>query len=58
MKWASPAMTIPDDRRTYPWADKGGTPDQSMFTHYQTLNTLRKANAVLTAWRFQDPAGG
>jgi glycosidase len=21
----------PDDRRTYPWADKGGSPDQAMF---------------------------
>lgn len=37
----------PDDRRTYPWSDKGGTPDQAMFTHYQTLNMLRNTNAVL-----------
>ena len=22
----------PDDRRTYPWADLGGVPDQSMYT--------------------------
>lgn len=31
----------PDDRRTYPWADLGGTPDTAMFTHYQTLAGLR-----------------
>ena len=37
----------PDDRRTYPWADHGGSPDQSLFTHYQTLNTLRHDNDVL-----------
>lgn len=38
----------PDDRRTYPWADKGGTPDLAMFSHYQTLADLRKANPALT----------
>jgi len=39
----------PDDRRTYPWADLGGVPDQAMFTHYQTLAALRRDHAVLTA---------
>jgi glycosidase/fibronectin type 3 domain-containing protein len=34
----------PDDRRTYPWADKGGTPDQAMFDHYKSLNSLRSSN--------------
>ena len=43
----------PDDRRTYPWADKGGSPDTNMFTHYQTLNTLRTSNSVLTQGDFQ-----
>ncbi len=43
----------PDDRRTYPWADRGGTPDQSLFTHYQTLNTLRRDNDVLVHGDFQ-----
>ena len=43
----------PDDRRTYPWADKGGTPDQEMFTHYQTLNTLRSSNDVLVHGDFK-----
>jgi glycosidase/fibronectin type 3 domain-containing protein len=37
----------PDDRRTYPWADKGGSPDLNMFAHYQTLNVLRASNDVL-----------
>ena len=39
----------PDDRRTYPWADKGGTPDAALFAHYQSLSALRAANDVLTA---------
>jgi len=52
----------PDDRRTYPWADLGGTPDQAMFTHYQTLANLRQQNPVLTAGDLRvlfadDPAG-
>lgn len=37
----------PDDRRTYPWADLGGSPDTSMLSHYQTLAGLRQHNAVL-----------
>jgi glycosidase/fibronectin type 3 domain-containing protein len=43
----------PDDRRTYPWADKGGTPDQAMFNHYKTLNALRSANSVLVDGDFK-----
>ncbi|HEY3312100.1 MAG TPA: alpha-amylase family glycosyl hydrolase [Anaerolineales bacterium] len=39
----------PDDRRTYPWADLGGSPDQTMFTHYQTLARIRKQVTALTA---------
>ncbi len=39
----------PDDRRTYAWADLGGSPDSSLFTHYQTLTTLRRQNPALTA---------
>ncbi len=38
----------PDDRRTYSWADLGGSPDQNLFAHYQTLADLRADNAVLT----------
>jgi glycosidase/fibronectin type 3 domain-containing protein len=43
----------PDDRRTYPWNDLGGTPDQSLFTHYQTLNSLRRTNDVLVHGDFK-----
>ncbi|MDQ3006969.1 MAG: alpha-amylase family glycosyl hydrolase, partial [Chloroflexota bacterium] len=38
----------PDDRRTYPWADLGGTPDNTLFTHYQALSGLRAHNPALT----------
>ncbi len=37
----------PDDRRTYPWADKGGSPDTTMLAHYQGLTQLRRALPVL-----------
>ena len=43
----------PDDRRTYPWADRGGTPDQSLFEHYQQLNALRLRFDVLVHGDFQ-----
>ena len=43
----------PDDRRTYPWADKGGSPDLNMFAHYQSLNSLRNSNAVLADGDFK-----
>ena len=32
----------PDDRRTYPWTDLGGSPDMAMFAHYQSLAALRR----------------
>jgi glycosidase/fibronectin type 3 domain-containing protein len=43
----------PDDRRTYPWTDLGGSPDTALFNHYKTLASLRKANAALTTGDFQ-----
>ena len=43
----------PDDRRTYPWADLGGSPDLSLFAHYQSLAALRAANPALTAGDFR-----
>lgn len=43
----------PDDRRTYPWADKGGNPDMAMFEHYQTLTGLRQQYPVLVDGDFQ-----
>jgi glycosidase len=43
----------PDDRRTYPWADRGGSPDTAMFAHYQGLAALRRTVPALTAGDFQ-----
>jgi glycosidase/fibronectin type 3 domain-containing protein len=37
----------PDDRRTYPWADTGGTIDSAMLTHYKNLAAARSAAPVL-----------
>jgi len=39
----------PDDRRTYPWADLGGSPDNMLRNHYRQLSQLRKTLPVLTA---------
>ncbi len=38
----------PDDRRTYPWVDKGSSPDTALFAHYKALSALRDKNAALT----------
>jgi glycosidase/fibronectin type 3 domain-containing protein len=37
----------PDDRRTYPWADLGGSPDGNLKNHYTALSALRKTYPVL-----------
>jgi len=42
----------PDDRRTYPWADLGGSPDNNLFSHYQTLASLRRQNQALSGGDF------
>ena len=52
----------PDDRRTYPWADLGGSPDTAMLAHYQGLADLRAELPVLTDGDLRmlladDPAG-
>ncbi|WP_239488499.1 alpha-amylase family glycosyl hydrolase [Luteitalea sp. TBR-22] len=39
----------PDDRRTYPWPDLGGTPDLDLFGHYQSLIAVRRQSAALIA---------
>jgi Alpha amylase, catalytic domain len=39
----------PDDRRTYPWADLGGSPDTALLGHYRTLAGLRRTTDALTA---------
>jgi glycosidase/fibronectin type 3 domain-containing protein len=43
----------PDDRRPYPWADKGGSPDGSLRAHYTALAALRKAHGSLTDGDFR-----
>jgi glycosidase len=43
----------PDDRRTYPWADLGGSPDNALFAHYQALAAVRAANPALTDGDFR-----
>ncbi|HET9344802.1 MAG TPA: alpha-amylase family glycosyl hydrolase, partial [Candidatus Limnocylindrales bacterium] len=43
----------PDDRRTYPWADLGGSPDTALFAYYQSLVALRRDVPALTAGDFQ-----
>ena len=39
----------PDDRRPYPWADLGGSPDPAMLAHYTSLAELRDDVAALPA---------
>lgn len=34
-------------RQCYPWPDKGGTPDEDMFSHYKKLISIRKSYSVL-----------
>ncbi|MGE5155899.1 MAG: alpha-amylase family glycosyl hydrolase, partial [Betaproteobacteria bacterium] len=43
----------PDDRRTYPWSDLGGSPDMAMYAHYRNLAALRKSIPALTAGDFR-----
>ena len=43
----------PDDRRTYPWADQGGTPDTDLLAHYTSLADLRAALPALRSGDFQ-----
>ncbi len=38
----------PDDRRTYPWLDTGGSPNAAMLRYYGSLATIRRANPALT----------
>ena len=43
----------PDDRRTYPWVDRGGTPDTALFEPLPVAGRLRKSNAALTSGDFR-----
>jgi len=39
----------PDNRRTYPWADKGGSPDTVMYAHFKKLIALRRTYPALSS---------
>ncbi len=43
----------PDDRRTYPWDDLGGTPDYNLRDHYRAIIAIRKASSALRAGDFR-----
>jgi fibronectin type 3 domain-containing protein len=43
----------PDDRRTYPWQDLGGTVDANMLAHYQALSALRRGYPALAGGDFR-----
>lgn len=42
----------PDDRRTYPWADRGGSPDTALLASYTELAALRRDHPSLTRGSF------
>ena len=39
----------PDDRRTFPWPDTGGTMNLDVLRHYQALSLMRKVHPVLAS---------
>ncbi len=43
----------PDDRRTYPWSDTGGRPDNALLSHYRELAKHRNHFRALTAGDLQ-----
>ena len=43
----------PDDRRTYPWTDTGGHPDDALLAHYKALTSLRKSVPALVGGDFR-----
>ena len=38
----------PDDRRTYPWRETGGSPDNALLSHYKSLANLRRSTPAMT----------
>jgi glycosidase len=50
---ALPGGGDPDNRRTYPWADKGGSPDTSMYAHFKQVIGLRNAHPALRGGDFK-----
>lgn len=45
----------PDNRRTYPWADRGGHPDEAMLAEVRRLTQLRKASPLLSRGALGEP---
>jgi cyclomaltodextrinase / maltogenic alpha-amylase / neopullulanase len=45
----------PLNRATYPWADRGGKPDQALLAEFQKLTQLRRDHAVLRQGSSQAP---
>jgi glycosidase/fibronectin type 3 domain-containing protein len=43
----------PDDRRTYPWEDEGGTPDYNLRDHYRGLISARNQVPALRGGDFR-----
>ncbi|HEX7975232.1 MAG TPA: alpha-amylase family glycosyl hydrolase, partial [Anaerolineales bacterium] len=43
----------PDDRRTYPWANTGGKPDQTLLEHYRNLAVLRSSGPAFVSGDFK-----
>jgi glycosidase len=50
---ALPGGGDPDNRRTYPWADTGGSPDTSMYAHFKQVIGLRNAHSALRGGDFK-----
>jgi glycosidase len=42
-----PGSGDPDNRRTYPWSDRGGSPDTVMYQHFKNLIGIRNQHASL-----------
>ncbi len=42
-----PGSGDPDNRRTYPWSDRGGNPDTNMYQHFKQLIGIRNQNPAL-----------
>ncbi|CAG0936329.1 Amylopullulanase [Thermoflexales bacterium] len=50
---ALPGGGDPDNRRTYPWADTGGSPDTAMYAHFKQVIGLRGAHSALRGGDFK-----
>ena len=42
----------PSNRRTYPWSDKGGSPDTALYNHFKTLIGIRNQHSALRGGSF------